>query len=238
MGCTFCATGQEGFTRNLTPGEIVWQVLCVAADFGHRVSNVVVMGQGEPFLNYDNTLAALRILNHAKGPNVGARHITVSTCGIVDGIRRFGSEPEQFTLAISLHAARQSVRDMLMPQVAGTPLDELKAALLDYQHAAGRRISFEYLMIDGVNADEADLQALVDFCDGLSVHVNLLPINAVPESTYKPCSKVQMQEWITLLGQAGIEASVRTSRGSDFLGPVGSLRICALKPPTIRPLAA
>ena len=224
MGCTFCATGQEGFTRNLTPGEIVWQLLCVAGDFGNRVSNVVVMGQGEPFLNYDNVLAGLRIINHGKGPNVGARHITVSTCGIVEGIRRLGSEPEQFTLAISLHAARQDVRDALMPRVASTPLDELKAALLGYQRMAGRRISFEYLMIDGLNSGEKDLAALVDYCSGLSVHINLLPMNAVPGSSYMPCSSAHMQQWASQLARAGVEASVRTSRGADIYGACGQLK--------------
>ena len=224
MGCTFCATGQEGFTRNLTPGEIAWQLLCVANDFGTRVSNVVVMGQGEPFLNYDNTLAALHIINHAKGPNVGARHITVSTCGVLDGIRRFGKEPEQFTLAISLHAARQNVRNTLMPHAASVTLDELKAALLDYQRAAGRRISFEYLMIDGVNSGEEDLAGLIDYCTQLSVHINLLPMNAVPGSAYKPCSTAYMQQWASRLENAGIEASVRTSRGYDIYGACGQLK--------------
>ena len=224
MACQFCATGQEGFTRNLSAGEIAWQVLLVAADFETRVSNVVLMGQGEPFLNYDNSLAALRIINHAKGPNIGARHITVSSCGITEGIRRFGTEPEQFTLAISLHSAVQSTRDELMPRSASTPLDELKDALLDYQQAAGRRISFEYLMIDGVNTSDTDLEALIDYCRGLSVHVNLLPINTVPGSPYTPCSKAKMQEWMSLLGRAGIEASVRTSRGSDIFGACGQLK--------------
>ncbi len=224
MGCTFCATGQEGFTRNLSPGEIVWQLLCVAKDFGKRVSNVVVMGQGEPFLNYDNCLAALRVINHAKGPQVGARHITVSTCGILDGVRQFGAEPEQFTLAVSLHAARQVVRDVLMPQIATVPLGELKAALVNYQRAAGRRISFEYLMIDGVNSAEEDLVALKDYCAGLMVHINLLPVNAVPGGKYNPCSEAYMYQWAERLAQAGIEASVRTSRGSDIYGACGQLK--------------
>lgn len=224
MGCRFCATGQEGFTRNLSVGEIVWQVLVVSADFDTRVSNVVLMGQGEPFLNYDNCLGALRIINHTKGPNIGARHITVSSCGIQDGILRFGGEPEQFTLAISLHSAVQATRDELMPRSAATPLNKLKDALRHYQRAAGRRISFEYLMIDDVNTGSTDLSALIDYCDGLSVHVNLLPINAVPESPYKPCSAAKMQEWVSQLGRAGIEASVRTSRGSDIFGACGQLK--------------
>ena len=118
IACAFCATGQEGFARNLTPGEIVDQVLIVQEDMGKRVTNAVGMGQGEPFLNYDNTMAALRILNHKKGLEIGARHISVSTCGSLPVLERFSEEPEQFTLAVSLHAARQPIRDLIMPNVA------------------------------------------------------------------------------------------------------------------------
>ena len=224
MACTFCATGREGFTRNLSPGEMAWQVLLVARDFNCRVSNAVAMGQGEPFLNYDATLGGLRILNHPKGPGIGARHMTVSTCGIAQGIRRFGVEPEQFTLAVSLHAARQSVRDRLMPGCIGTPLAQLKDALLDYQASSGRRVSFEYLMIDGVNSGDADLTALVEFCAGLSAHVNLLPVNDVKGSPLVPCTSAHMQKWVDDLGRAGIEASVRSSRGADIDGACGQLK--------------
>ena len=224
MGCTFCATGREGFTRNLAAGEMAWQVLLVAQDFGCRVSNAVAMGQGEPLLNYDAVLAALRILNHAKGPGIGARHITVSTCGICDGIRRLGSEPEQFTLAVSLHAATQDLRDRIMPGCKGAPLEQLKSALKDYQAASGRRISFEYLMIDGVNSGDSDLSALVDFCGGLLSHVNLLPVNDVEGSPLRPCSASVMQEWVVALTNLGIEASVRNSRGADISGACGQLK--------------
>lgn len=224
MACAFCATGQEGFTRNLSPGEMVWQILLVAHDFEQRVGNVVVMGQGEPFLNYDNTLAALRIMNSAKGPGIGARHITVSTCGIVKGIERLAQEPEQFGLAVSLHSAVQEVRDKLMPHCTGTSLSALKNALVAYQQQAGRRISFEYLMMQGESTSQNALDALIAFCRGLQVHINLLPINAVDANTFKPCSAEHIRSWQDALARAGIEATLRTSRGSDIFGACGQLK--------------
>ncbi|MBQ9020628.1 MAG: 23S rRNA (adenine(2503)-C(2))-methyltransferase RlmN [Eggerthellaceae bacterium] len=224
MACRFCATGQEGFTRNLTPGEMAWQVLCVARDFDMRASNVVIMGQGEPFLNYDAVLSALRILNHPKGPGIGARHMTLSTCGITKGIERFSTEDEQFRLAVSLHSAQQNVRNELMPGCASAPLKALKNALLGYQAQTGRRVSFEYLLIDSVN-DGADAQAaLIAYCAGLKAHVNLLPINAVEGSSYKPATKARMHEWEQALAAAGVETSIRTSRGADIAGACGQLK--------------
>lgn len=183
MACAFCATGTEGFTRNLLPGEIVDQVLMAQKDFGVRASNLVAMGQGEPFLNYENTLAALRILNSPKGLAVGARRITISTCGIISGIERLSGEPEQFTLAVSLHSAEQRVRDRLMPKLAGEPLPLLKETLLGYVRRTNRRVSLEYILVDGINDTPAALDALVQFCSGLLCHVNLLPMNAVPQGS-------------------------------------------------------
>ena len=138
MACQFCATGREGLTRNLTAAEIIAQVALVQEDFQERVSNVVVMGQGEPFLNYDEVLAALRILNSRDDFNIGARHITLSTCGIIDGIDRLSQEPEQFTLAVSLHSALQKKRDRLMPKVAKQPLSDLKKAVERYTQSTNR----------------------------------------------------------------------------------------------------
>lgn len=224
MACTFCATGQEGFTRNLTPGEMVWQVLTVARDFKQRVSNVVVMGQGEPFLNYENTLAALHILNHDRGPGIGARHITVSTCGILDGIHKFAEVPEQFTLAVSLHCALQDVRNTLMPKCAHISLEALKDALAAYQQTARRRISLEYLMIEGNSTSEEAFDALIAFCQGLHVHINLLPINETDGSTLRPCNNKRIRAWADALAHTGIEASVRTSRGADICGACGQLK--------------
>lgn len=230
MGCTFCATGKEGFARSLEPGEMAWQVLTVARDFDMRVSNAVAMGQGEPFLNYVSLLAALRILNHPKGLCIGARHITVSTCGLVEGIRSFGKEPEQFTLAISLHSARQEVRDRLMPGVAHTSLSELRNALLGYGEDSGRRVSLEYLLIDGINDQQEDLDALVDFCRGLSCHVNLLTINEVSGSVYRPSPSACMRPWEQKLTEAHIQVSVRDSRGSDIDAACGQLKNSRMTP--------
>lgn len=224
MQCGFCATGYEGFTRNLGSGEIIDQVLAVQNDFGTRVTNLVAMGQGEPFLNYDNTLDALRILNDPKGIAIGARKITVSTCGILPGIERFSKEPEQFTLAISLHSARQEVRDVLMPRVARYPLIELKKALSAYFENTNRRVTLEYLMIDGINDSEKDLKALEEFSRGLLCHINLLPMNAVFGSPYQPSSQQTVKKWVSHLESRHIETTLRTSRGSDIEGACGQLK--------------
>ena len=224
IGCAFCATGREGFARNLTPGEIVDQVLIAQDDMGKRVTNVVGMGQGEPFLNYDNTMAALRILNNKKGLEIGARHISVSTCGILPGIKRFSEEPEQFTLAVSLHAARQGVRDLLMPNVARFKLGNLKSALQEYIAKTNRRVTLEYIMIDGVNDADEDLKALQKFCANLLCHVNLIPINAIEGSVFQPSEPETINRWLNAIQKKGTEATLRDSRGSDIDGACGQLK--------------
>lgn len=223
MACEFCATGKGGFVRDLAPGELVDQVLAVQQDFDQRVTNVVVMGQGEPFLNYDATFAALRIMNDEKLLNIGARHITVSTCGLVDGIERFMKEPEQFTLAVSLHSARQDVRDRLMPRVQNQRLGALRQALDTYATATGRRFSLEYALMSGVNDAAEDLDALVDYCRRLLCHVNLIPLNEVEGSAFKPVPLPRMREWRDTLEANGIPASIRLSRGADISGACGQL---------------
>jgi len=224
MGCSFCATGREGFTRNLYPGEMVWQILTCQRDFGMRVSNVVAMGQGEPFLNYDNTLAALHFMNGTDGLEIGARHISLSTCGIIPGIRRFSQEKEQFTLAVSLHSAIQSTRDALMPGCKATSLTELKRELQAYQRAANRRITLEYLMIDGQTDTDASLDALICFCDGLQAHVNMLKINHIDGSPLEPTRAKRLVYFQHSLEKAGIEATIRDSRGADIDGACGQLK--------------
>lgn len=224
MQCAFCATGGEGFVRNLSSGEMIDQVAAIQDDFGVRVSHLVSMGQGEPFLNYDATLAALDFLNDKKGFGIGARHITVSTCGIVSGIERLGEDPHQYTLAVSLHSAQQVVRDTLMPRCSAQPLPQLKAALHDYQAASGRRVSFEYLMIDGVNDTEEALQALIDFSRGLLCHVNLIPLNAVEHSSLQPSAQNVLMNWQKALSSAGMETTIRNSRGADIDGACGQLK--------------
>lgn len=224
MDCLFCATGQEGLTRNLLSGEIVDQVLIAQEEMGRRVTNAVGMGQGEPFLNYDNTLAAVRILNDSNAVAIGARHISISTCGIIPGINRFAKEPEQFTLAISLHAASQQTRDMLMPKAAQYNLSELKSSLLDYVEQTKRRVTLEYIMIDGFTDSPEDIDQLCSFCRGLHCHVNLIPINSVSESPFQPSNQQTIDRWLTAVKKFGVETTLRDSRGSDIAGACGQLK--------------
>lgn len=224
MGCAFCATGAAGYVRDLAPGEMVDQVRLVAEDYGRRASNAVAMGQGEPFVNYDAVLAGLRFMNDPDALGIGARHLTVSTCGIVTGIRRFAQEPEQFTLAVSLHSAVQATRDRLMPGVRGVPLPQLRAALVDYGEKTGRRPSFEYALIEGVNDTDAELAALVEFARGMLVHVNLIPANPVRGLAFERSPAERAGIFESRLTRAGVEASVRAERGSDIDAACGQLR--------------
>lgn len=229
MNCSFCATGQGGFTRNLNVGEIYDQVRLVGDDFEQRVSNAVAMGQGEPFLNYDNVLAALRYLNSADGLEIGARHITVSTCGLIDGIQRFSEEPEQFTLAISLHSSIQEVRDELMPGVQNIKLPALKNAIKDYGEKTKRRPTLEYALINDTNDTFADVDSLTEFCRGMLCHVNLIPLNPIDRSTLDDSSLLlepskHMKEFESELVNRGLEVSIRSSRGGDIDGACGQLK--------------
>ena len=223
MGCLFCATGRNGFTRNLVAGEIVDQVLAVQKDFGERVTNIVIMGQGEPFANYDETIAALHIMNDPKLLNIGARHITVSTCGLIQGIQRFSEETEQLTLAVSLHAARQEVRDKIMPAVQNQRLEALRKALENYANCTGRRFSFEYALMQGINDSNEDLSALISYCRRLLCHVNLIPLNEIADSPVIPVTNATVQTWKAELEAAGIAVSIRKSRGADIAGACGQL---------------
>jgi len=224
MACAFCATGAAGFARDLGPGEMVDQLRVVSEDFGARVTNAVAMGQGEPFANYDATLGALRLMNSPHGLGIGARHLTVSTCGLIPGIKRFAEEPEQFTLAISLHSAVQTTRDHLMPGVRGMPLHDLREALVAYSERTGRRPSLEYALIRDVNDSDAQLDALVEYCRGLLIHVNLIPINPVSESEFGRSSAERVGEFERRLRASGTETSVRTERGADIDAACGQLR--------------
>ena len=224
MGCTFCATGIGGLSRDLGPGEMVDQVRLVAHDFGRRVTNAVAMGQGEPFANYDATLGGLRFMNAESGLGIGARHLTVSTCGLVTGISRLAQEPEQFTLAVSLHSAIQETRDRLMPGVRAQSLPVLREALIDYADKTRRRPSLEYALISGVNDGTAELKALVAFSRGMLIHVNLIAINPVAESGFDRAPAERLVAFEHALRDAGMEVSVRTERGSDIDAACGQLR--------------
>lgn len=228
MGCTFCATGKAGYTRNLSVNEIVEQITAIQKDFQSdtdikRVSNVVAMGQGEPFLNYDEVIKALNRINNDEGIGIGARHITVSTCGIINGIGRFTEEPEQFRLAISLHSANQDKRNKLMPGLSNQTLRRLKDSLIDYNLKRNRRITIEYLMISDVNDNEDDLNDLIEFCKGIHCHVNLIPFNKVDGINYYPSKPDHIKEWERELSSNGIPTSIRYSKGSDIAGACGQL---------------
>ena len=224
MGCAFCATGKLGFTRSLSAPEIFLQVTHVARDFGRRVSSVVLMGQGEPFMNYDATLDAMRKMNAADGLGIGARHITVSTSGILPQIARFANEPEQFTLAVSLHSANQKTRDFLMPGVKHFSLLRLYDVMGTYTDKTGRRPTYEYALIDGVNDSQDELDALCDFCRGTLAHVNIIMLNEVSGSPFRPASEARAEDFVRALERVGVEATIRRSRGADIDAACGQLR--------------
>ena len=224
MGCSFCATGNAGLTRSLKASEIFEQVKHVGNDFGQRVTSVVLMGQGEPFANYDETLKALRLLNSPDGAGIGARHLTVSTCGIVPKIHQFAKEREQFTLAVSLHSAVQHTRDHLMPSVKRFSLLRLWDAMQAYVDRTGRRPTYEYALIAGINDTEEELAALCDFTRDTLSHVNLIMLNEVSGSPYKPSSESRAEHFVRSLEAVGVETTLRNSRGADIAAACGQLK--------------
>jgi 23S rRNA (adenine2503-C2)-methyltransferase len=233
MGCLFCATGQLGLQRSLTSGEMVDQLLVVAEDLNRRITNVVAMGQGEPFANYDATLAALRLINNPDLLGIGARHITVSTCGLTRQIRKFAGEPEQFTLAVSLHSAVPDTRNKLMPGLVKQPLELLRGALLDYMTKTGRRPSLEYALIAGVNDTPEQLEALVEFCKvpAPGLHVNLIRLNSgngdnsgLQKSLgLAPSGPEKFKEFEKRLTLANVGVSTRAPKGSQIAAACGQL---------------
>lgn len=224
MGCAFCATGLAGLSRSLTAQEMVDQVLHVSRDFGERVTSVVFMGQGEPFANFDATIDALRALNDPDGLAIGARHLTVSTCGVIPGIRRFAELPEQFTLAISLHSAVQGTRNQLMPGVKKYTLPRLHEAIQLYVEKTGRRPTYEFAMIDGINDTNPEMQALIDFCAGTLCHVNLIQLNNIPDSPFRPSPIEKVETLQRRLTMHSVETTIRNSRGSDIDAACGQLK--------------
>lgn len=224
MGCAFCATGLAGLSRSLTAQEMVDQVLHVSRDFGERVTSVVFMGQGEPFANFDATIDALRALNDPDGLAIGARHLTVSTCGVIPGIRRFAELPEQFTLAISLHSAVQGTRNQLMPGVKKYTLPRLHEAIQLYVEKTGRRPTYEFAMIDGINDTNPEMQTLIDFCAGTLCHVNLIQLNNIPDSPFRPSPIEKVETLQRRLTMHGVETTIRNSRGSDIDAACGQLK--------------
>lgn len=224
MGCAFCATGLAGLTRSLTAQEMVDQVLHVSRDFGERVTSVVFMGQGEPFANFDETVKALKMLNAPDGLEIGARHLTVSTCGVIPGIKRFSELDEQYTLAISLHSAIQQTRNQLMPGVKKYTLLRLHEAIQQYVEKTGRRPTYEFAMIEGINDTNPEMQALIDFCAGTLCHVNLIQLNDIADSPFKPSPLEKVEMLQRRLTMHGVETTIRNSRGSDIDAACGQLK--------------
>lgn len=227
MGCAFCASGLLKKERNLTAGEMIGQVLAVKEYLKpsfETLSHAVVMGTGEPFDNYDNVMDFVRILNDPKGIGMGARHITVSTCGIPDKIRRYGKEGLQINLAISLHAPNQEIRESLMPIARAYPLDELIPAVKDYIESSGRRVTFEYILLEGVNDSLQNADELSDLVRGMLAYVNLIPYNPVKEKPYRRSSKDKVKAFHDRLLKRGINATVRKEFGKDIDAACGQLR--------------
>lgn len=223
MRCKFCATGQQGFVRNLYTGEILEQVIFVSNYLNIQPNNIVVMGQGEPFLNFDNVLDALNLLNNQKGFNIGARKITVSTCGIISGIKKYANTNKQYGLAVSLHSAIQEKRDEIMPGVKNFTLSKLKNEIKNYINITNRRVSFEYLMIKDFNDTNEDLDALKTYCKNMLCHINLIKLNDIPNCMFKPSKEYIINSWVKQLNSFGIETTVRDSRGSDIDAACGQL---------------
>ncbi|BCX06556.1 MAG: hypothetical protein KatS3mg066_0415 [Fischerella sp.] len=222
MACDFCATGKGGYKRNLSRHEIVDQVLTVQEDFQQRVSNIVFMGMGEPLLNTDNVLAAIQSLNQDVG--IGQRNITVSTVGIRDRIRQFAQNQLQVTLAVSLHAPNQTLREKLIPSARPYKIDDLLTECREYVEITGRRVSFEYILLAGVNDLPEHAAELAKRLRGFQSHVNLIPYNPISEVDYQRPNRDRIQAFVKVLKQHHIAVSVRYSCGLEADAACGQLR--------------
>ena len=231
MGCTFCATGQMGFTRHLSSGEIIAQVMYYARllhDENETVTNVVVMGMGEPFHNYNNTMAAIDRLNDPSGYNFGARRITISTSGLVPAIRQFSQEKRQVNLAVSLHATEDNLRGSMMPVNKKYNVEELIQACREYVDATGRRITFEWALIHGVNDTPQEAKKLATLLKGLLCHVNAIPLNPTTGYAGKATTHKRANLFKQILEQNGIPCTIRIRRGVDIQAGCGQLASCVI----------
>lgn len=224
MGCKFCASTGIKFVRSLTSGEIVEQILAVERDNQIRISNVVFMGIGEPLDNYDNVINAIKIINNQKGINIGARHISISTSGLVPKIYKLAEENIQCTLSISLHATTNEKRSSMMPVNNIYPIEELLQACRDYIDKTNRRISFEYALAKDNNDNLEDAKKLVKLLKGMICHVNLIPINKIENGAYSKSSNENIMKFRDYLNDHGIVATIRRELGSDIEAACGQLR--------------
>lgn len=229
MACTFCSSGILGKQRNLKPEEMVGQILIMndllkQEGKGMHVTHVVVMGTGEPFDNYDNVLDFIRIINTQKGLAIGARHITVSTCGLIEGIRKYAREGLQTNLAISLHAPNNELRNSLMKINKAYPLEVLMPAIKEYEEVAGRRVTYEYLLLQDINDTKECAEQLIELIKGTKGYVNLIPYNETNKNDYKRSSGNRIHAFLDYLTKGGVTATIRKEFGSDIDAACGQLK--------------
>jgi 23S rRNA m2A2503 methyltransferase len=224
MKCNFCATGQAGFFRDLTPSEMLGQIQTASKDIGTRISNLVMMGMGEPLDNYENVMRFLQLAGDEAGLHLGMRHVSLSTCGIVDKIYAMADQKLQLTLSVSLHAPNDEIRSRTMPVNNKWNIEALLKACRYYSDTTKRRISFEYALIHGINDSEACARELAHKLKGILAHVNLIPVNPIEETEYKKTSKEVQGKFVSVLEKYGIAATVRRTLGADIEASCGQLR--------------
>lgn len=225
FNCAFCMSGSFGFTRNLEVAEIIDQFLLAQSNFKEKITHIVFMGIGEPLDNYDNVLRALKIFNNSEyGRGIGARRITISTCGLIPAIQRLADENLQFELSVSLHSAIDVIRDKLVPINKTFNLRSLGAALKEYYKKTKRQITFEYVMLKGVNIDEKSTEALVKFMRGYDCKLNLIPFNCQTNKNFMPPLNYEIEQFKSMLEGKGIRVTVRVPRGSDISAACGQLK--------------
>ena len=232
MGCSFCASGLLKKQRDLSSAEIVMQALMIQRELdkdAQRLGNIVVMGTGEPFDNYDNVMKAMSVINDPLGIEIGARHISISTCGLVPGIRRFARENLQYNLAISLHAPNNELRNELMPVNRAYPLEELMDALRDYCQLNNRRLTFEYLLLKGVNDSPKEANEIRDLLKGMNAYINFIPYNKVKEKDFETSSDENALRFYDLLKKNHVAVTLRQKKGDDIDAACGQLRAKKLK---------
>lgn len=224
MGCSFCASTMDGLARNLTGGEMLGQVLAMRNLTGEDIGHVVIMGMGEPFDNYDEVIKFIRLINDRDGFDLGLRNITVSTCGLIPGIKKFAEDSPQVNLAVSLHAPNQQIRERIMPAARKYGYDELMEACREYTEKTGRRITFEYALIDGVNDSEECAGELAGRLSGWLAHANLIPLNEVSGREYRKTQPDNVRRFREVLEERGVAVTVRRTLGSDIDAACGQLR--------------
>ena len=224
MGCKFCESGRRKKVRNLEAYEMVLQILMIEKELGERISHVVVMGIGEPFDNYDNLVKFFKIINDPKGLAIGARHITVSTCGIVPKILEFSELDLQINLAISLHAANNETRNKIMPINKAYPLEVLIPALKTYLERTNRRVTFEYILLSGINDSEEDAVQLAKLAKGINCYINLIPYNETNNIDFKRSSTIQIMKFYDILKKNSVNVTIRREFGSKISAACGQLR--------------